>query len=78
MKHYYYIEFYVQGMDSDPSYAMQSRFFESKRKAINWLYINFDFINEYMTCCLMRTTNEHYDDYGSLEDYDIIQVEVLK
>jgi len=77
-KHLWYVEFYVQGIDSDPSYALQSRFFESKSKALNWFNTNFDFINEYMTCCLMRTMNEQYSDYGSLEDYDIMQVEVLR
>lgn len=77
-KHFWYIEFCVQEMESDPDYAMQSRFFESKEEAINWLFINFDFINEYMVCIVMRTTNEIYGDNGSLEDYDIMQVEVLR
>ena len=78
MKHYYYIEICVEGFDSDPNYALQSRFFESESEAVNWFNINFDYVNEYMLVYLMRTNNEKFDNYNELEDYDIIQVRRIK
>lgn len=42
MKTEYYIEFVIK--NGQDSYAMQSRWFETKRKALNWLKNSFDFI----------------------------------
>ena len=75
MKTEYYIEFVAKHKTNDYSnYAMQSKWFETKRKALNWLKKSFDYINiSQMRIFLMSGT---FNEDGDLEG-DIEQVEEL-
>lgn len=67
MKTRYYIE--MKAIKSKNPYSMQSKWFESVRKAINWLKSSFDFIDEEdIKIYLMSATFDDLDDImGDIE-----------
>ena len=73
MKTEYYIEFVAKHKTNDySSYTMQSKWFETKRKALNWVKKSFDYINlSQMKLYLMSGTfNEEGDLVGDIEQVE--------
>ena len=67
MKTRYYIE--MKAIKSKNPYSMQSKWFESARKAVNWLKASFDFIDDSdIQIYLMSATFDENDDMvGDIE-----------
>lgn len=73
MRTEYYIEFVAKYKPNDYSnYAMQSKWFKTKRKALNWVKKSFDYINlSQMELYLMSGTfNEEGDLVGDIEQVE--------
>ena len=70
MKTEYYIEFVIR--DGQDSYTMQSRWFKTKREALNWLKKSFDYINisQMRVFVMSGTFNEDGDLDGDIEEVE--------
>ena len=70
MRTEYYIEFVEKHKTNDySSYAMQSKWFKTKRKALNWIKKSFDYINisQVRIFIMSGTFNEEGDLVGDIE-----------
>ena len=61
----YYLEF-VHVNSEEENYDMQSRWFNTKKEAKQWLAENFDFISDDISVFLMTT------EFTDEDDYDIV------
>lgn len=66
--------YYIEIIDKqDGEYVMQSRYFDTKRKAKNWLRKNWDYIDtNKVAVCIMTT---QWSDDG--ESYEITESETI-
>ena len=67
----YYLEF-VHVNSEEENYDMQSRWFNTKKEAKQWLSENFDFISDDMSVFLMES------DFVDENDYDIVSSTKIK
>ena len=67
----YYIEF-VHINSQEENYDMQSKWFDTKEEAKQWLSENFDFISDDMSVFLMEA------DFVDENDYDIVSSTKIK
>lgn len=67
----YYLEF-VHVNSEEENYDMQSRWFNTKKEAKQWLSENFDFISDDMSVFLMEA------DFVDENDYDIVSSTKIK
>ena len=67
----YYLEFVHVNSEAE-NYDMQSKWFNTKKEATQWLFENFDFISDDISVFLMtaKTTDE--------DDYDIVSSTKIK
>ena len=66
MKTKFYIEF--ENINSQRTYTIQSRYFDTRKQALNWFKKNFDYIdNEEVYVYLMIAT---FDEEGELDEID--------
>lgn len=66
--------YYIEIVDRENGeYVMQSRYFDTKRKAVNWLRTNWDYIDvAKVGVCIMTT---QWSDDG--DSYDITESEEI-
>lgn len=67
----YYLEF-VHVNSEEENYDMQSKWFNTKKEAKQWLSENFDFISDDMSVFLMEA------DFVDENDYDIVSSTKIK
>ena len=70
MRTEYYVEFVAKHPQNNySSYAMQSKWFKTKRKALNWIKKSFDYINisQVRIFIMSGTFNEEGDLVGDIE-----------
>lgn len=61
----YYVEF--EHLADEESYCIQSRWFKTRKQAIDWYKKNFDFIREDVSVYLMKAEFDEEENYGDIE-----------
>lgn len=70
MKKKYYIEISSKEIECDPPYLMQSKWFDTKKEAIDWYRNNFDYTSgliDVKLMCAEFDENDEYDDIGCIK-----------
>lgn len=71
----YYIEIWMENitLDTDHRYVVQTKWFDTKKEAVDWYKNSFDYIDPKYCSAHLMTAQYHQD-----QDYDIIDVKKLK
>ena len=78
MKREYYIEITLKDVETDPPYVMQSTTFETPKKAKDWFYTNWDYVDR--SCLKVDLMAMEYIDEQAEEEgeYEIVYVTTIR